>query len=67
MTDPYSITKEIRIHHEDGWHYEFLDDGDGCIVISSYEGSGIAEDQTGTLHIPKDNISQFIHVLEQLK
>jgi hypothetical protein len=26
----YQITKEFRIHHEeDGWFYQFTDDGDG--------------------------------------
>ena len=62
----YSITKEIRIHHDDGWHYEFLDDDQGCIEVSSLQGSGI-EVTTGTLHIPKDCIPHFISVLEELK
>ena len=67
MTNPYSITKEIRIHHEDGWHYEFLDDGEGCIEVFCHEGTGIARVQTGHLTIPKDCVYQFICVLEQLR
>lgn len=67
MTNPYSITKEIRIIHDDGWHYEFLDDNLGCIEVSCHEGTGIAKTQTGNLQIPKDCIPQFIRVLEQLK
>jgi hypothetical protein len=64
----YSITQEIRIHHEDGWFYQFTDDGEGCIEVSSYETHGIEETKTGqTFHIPKDCIDTFIRVLEQLK
>ena len=64
----YSITKEIRIHHEDGWFYQFTDDGEGCIEVEYYETSGITETKQGnSLHIPKDCIPQFIQILEQLK
>jgi len=63
----YTITKEIRIHHEDGWFYQFTDDGEGCIEVSSYETHGIQETKTGqTLHIPKDCIEKFISVLGEL-
>jgi hypothetical protein len=64
----YSITKEFRIHHEDGWFYQFTDDGDGCIEVEYYEVIDGAETQEGSsFSIPKDCISQFINVLEQLK
>jgi hypothetical protein len=64
----YQITKEIRIHHEDGWFYQFTDDGQGCIEIDYYETSGMSETKVRTsFSIPKDCISQFISVLEELK
>jgi hypothetical protein len=64
----YQITREIRIHHNDGWFYQFTDDGEGCIEVSAYETQGIEETKTGqTLHIPKDGIEHFIAVLEELK
>jgi len=64
----YQITKEIRIHHEDGWFYEFTDDGEGCIEIEYYELIGNVETKQGSsFSIPKDCIHQFISVLEQLK
>jgi len=64
----YQITKEIRIHHEDGWFYQFSDDGEGCIEVECYETSGVTETKQGkSFHIPKDCISHFISVLEQLK
>jgi predicted GNAT family acetyltransferase len=65
----YQITKEIRIHHEeDGWFYQFTDDGEGCIQIDYYEMNGITETKVGSsFSISKDCISQFISVLEELK
>jgi hypothetical protein len=64
----YQITKEIRIHHEDGWFYQFSDDGEGSIEVDYYEVNGITETQQGDgLRIPKDCISQFISVLEEMK
>jgi len=65
----YTITKEIRIHHnEENWFYQFIDDGEGCIEVSVYETNGIEETKTGhTLHIPKDCIEKFISVLEYMK
>ena len=64
----YQITKEIRIHHEDGWFYQFTDDGQGCIEIDYYETSGMSETKVGTsFSVPKDCISQFISVLGELK
>jgi hypothetical protein len=64
----YAITKEIRIHHEDGWFYQFTDDSEGCIEVEYYETSGITETKQGnSLHIPKDCIPQFIQILEELK
>jgi hypothetical protein len=64
----YSITQEIRIHHEDGWFYQFTDDGQGLIEINQYTSHGIEEIKTGEpFHIPKDCIDTFIGVLEQLK
>jgi hypothetical protein len=64
----YQITKEIRIHHEDGWFYQFSDDGEGSIEVDYYEVNGITETKQGDgLRIPKDCISQFISVLEEMK
>jgi hypothetical protein len=64
----YQITKEIRIHHEDGWFYQFTDDGEGCIQIDYYEVNGITETKVGSsFSIPKDCIPKFISVLEELK
>ena len=64
----YQITREIRIHHDDGWFYQFTDDGEGCIEVSAYETHGIEETKTGqTFYIPKECIDTFIAVLEELK
>ena len=64
----YSITKEIRIHHDDGWFYQFTDDGEGCIEVEYYETNGITKIKQGnSFHIPKDCLSIFIQTLEQLK
>ena len=64
----YQITKEFRIHHEDGWFYQFTDDGDGCIEVEYYEVIDGVETQEGSsFSIEKKGISQFINVLEQLK
>ena len=65
----YQITKEFRIHHEDGWFYQFTDDGgDGCIEIEYYEMVGNTETKGGSsFSIPKNCISQFINVLEQMR
>ena len=65
----YQITKKIRIHqHEDGWFYQFSDDGEGSIEVDYYEVDVITETKQGDgLGIPKDCISQFISVLEELK
>lgn len=64
----YQITKEIRIHHEDGWFYQFTDDGEGCIEVEYYELIGNVETKQGSsFSIPKDCISQFISVLGELK
>lgn len=64
----YSITKEIRIHHEEGWFYQFTDDGEDHVEFSSYDTSGVSEIKQGESHfIPKDCIDQIIKVLEQLK
>lgn len=65
----YAITKKFRIHHgEDGWFYQFTDDGEGCIEVEYYEViDGAETKQKSSFHIPKDCISQFINVLEQLK
>ena len=64
----YSITKEIRICHLDGWFYQFTDDGEGCIEISYYEVIGNTETKQGSsFSIEKKCISQFINVLEQLR
>jgi len=43
----YQITKEIRIHHEDGWFYQFTDDGEGCIEVEYYELIGNVETKQG--------------------
>jgi hypothetical protein len=64
----YSITKEFRIHHEDGWFYQFTDDGEGCIEVEYYEVIGGVETKQGSsFSIPKDCICQFINVLEQMR
>ena len=65
----YAITKKFRIHHEeDGWFYQFTDDGEGCIEVEYYEEIGGAETKQGSsFSIPKDCISQFINVLEQMR
>jgi hypothetical protein len=64
----YQITQEIRIHHEDGWFYQFTDDGEGSVEITPYTTHGIEERKSGEpFYIPKDCIDTFIRVLEQLK
>lgn len=64
----YQITKEIRLHHEDGWFYQFIDDGEGCIEVEYYELIDNTETKKGkSFHIPKDCIQHFISVLEELK
>ena len=64
----YQVTKEFRIHHEDGWFYTFTDDGEGCIEVEYYEVIGGVETKQGSsFSIPKDCIANFINVLEQLK
>ena len=64
----YSITKEIRICHLDGWFYQFTDDGEGCIEIEYYEVIGNTETKQGSsFSIEKKCISQFINVLEQMR
>lgn len=64
----YSIIKKFRIFHEDGWFYQFTDDGEGCIEVEYYELIANTETKKGTsFHIPKDCIQNFIDTLEQLK
>ena len=65
----YSITKEFRIHHEeDGWFYQFTDDGDGCIEIEYYELIDGVETQEGSsFSIEKKCIDTFIRVLGQME
>ena len=64
----YAITKEFRIHHEDGWFYKFTDDGDGCIEVEYYEVFENTETKEGSsFSIEKKGISQFINVLEQMR
>jgi hypothetical protein len=64
----YSITQEIRIHHEDGWFYQFTEDGEGQVEITAYTTHGVEERKSGEpFYIPKDCIDTFIRVLEQLK
>jgi hypothetical protein len=64
----YQITKEIRIHHEDGWFYQFTDDGEGSVEITPYTTHGVEERKSGEgFYLPKDCIDTFIAVLEQLK
>ena len=65
----YSITREIRLHHEeDGWFYQFTDDGEGTVEVESYTVYGIEERKSGyPFHIPKDCIDQFIQILMELK
>jgi hypothetical protein len=70
----YNITKEFRIHHEDGWFYKFTDDGEGCIEIEYYEVIGGSEfakrfetKQGSSFSIPKNCIETFIRVLGQME
>jgi hypothetical protein len=65
----YQITKEFRIHHEeDGWFYQFTDDGDGCIEIEYYEVIDGVETQEGSsFSIEKKCIETFIRVLGQME
>ena len=70
----YQITKEIRIHNDDGWFYQFTDDGEGCIEVEYYELIQNTETmvsaetkQGNSFSIPKDCISHFIRVLGELK
>lgn len=68
MTYSITKTKKIRIHHEDGWFYQFNDDGEGCIEVEYYELIDNTEIKKGnSFYIPNDCISQFISVLEELK
>ena len=64
----YQITKEFRIHHEDGWFYQFTDDGEGCIEIEYYEEVGNTKTKQGSsFSIPKTCIEAFIRVLGQME
>ena len=64
----YEISKQIRIHHEDGWFYQFTEDGEGQVEITAYTTHGVEERKSGEpFYIPKDCIDTFIRVLEQLK
>jgi hypothetical protein len=64
----YQITKESRIHHEDGWFYQLTDDGEGCIEISYYELIGNTETKQGSsFSIPKNCIETFTRVLGQME
>ena len=64
----YSITKEFRIFHEDGWFYQFTDDGEGCIEVEYYEVIGNTETKQGSsFSIPKNCIETFIRVLGQME
>ena len=64
----YEISKQIRIHHEDGWFYQFTEDGEGQVEITAYTTHGVEERKSGEgFYLPKDCIDTFIRVLEQLK
>ena len=64
----YSITQEIRIHHEDGWLYQFTDDGEGSVEITPYTTHGVEERKSGEgFYLPKDCIQHFIDALEQMR
>jgi hypothetical protein len=64
----YQITKQIRIHHEDGWFYQFTDDGEGSVEITPYATHGIEERKTAEpFYIPKDCIIDFIEVLTEMR
>lgn len=64
----YSITKQIRLHHEDGWFYQFSDDGEGSIEVETYTTHGIEEHKSGEgFYIPKDCLNDFIQILSELK
>jgi hypothetical protein len=64
----YQITKELRIYQEDGWFYQFTDDGEGCIEISYYEEIGGVETKQGSsFSVPKNCIETFTRVLGEMK
>ena len=64
----YAITKEFRIHHEDGWFYQFTDDGEGCIEVEYYEEiKGVETKQGSSFSIEKKCIETFIRVLGQME
>jgi len=65
----YQITREIRLYHtDDGWFYQFNDDGEGCIEVSAFETLELKATKTSqTLHIPKDCIESFISILREIK
>ncbi len=64
----YSITKEIRILHEqDDWDFVFTIDECGTVSVISSEGLEAMTGKTTIINIPKDCIQHFIDALEQLK
>ena len=64
----YSITKEIRILHEqDDWDFVFETDEYGTVEVRCHEGLEAFAGKTSSIHIPKDCIQHFIDALEQLK
>jgi hypothetical protein len=63
----YEISKQIRIHHEDGWFYQFTEDGEGQVEITPYVRSGEERKSGEGFYLPKDCIQHFIDALEQLK
>ena len=68
MTDPYQITKEIRIlHTKDDWDYTFTTDEYGTVTIVCTEGLAAMTGKTTSIDIPKDCIPHFVNALEELK
>jgi hypothetical protein len=64
----YSITKQIRILHEQNdWDFVFETNEYGTAVISCHEGLEAFAGKTSGIRIPKDCIQHFIDALEQLK
>jgi hypothetical protein len=64
----YQITKEIRIHNNDFWFYQFTSDEYGSVEISYYEMKGKEETKVGqSILIPKDCITHFINTLSQFE
>jgi hypothetical protein len=60
----YTVSKEIRIRHdEDDWYFFFTVDEYGTVDVSVIDGNV----STSGIEIPSDCISDFINALSELK